>query len=126
MGGCVVSIPSYKNSVSEKPHDLLLTARTMGQQSVEIGDARPGEGRIRRSPSCKDIDIFEKYGNSYPSLLAWVKSSCEKYASRNAIAHRPWEKEEKTTIIDDKGKAKLLSKNTLSPHTHTETLPPST
>ena len=126
MGGCVASIMSYKNSMSEKPHDDLLMVRTMGQQSVEIGEARLGEGRIRRSPSCKDIDIFEKYGNSYPSLLAWLKSSCGKYASRNVIAHRLWKKEEKTTIIDDKGKAKLLSKNTLSPHTHTETLPPST
>ena len=106
MGGCVASIMSCNNSMSEKPHDLLLAARSIGQQSVEIGEARPGEGRIRRDPPCKDIDIFENSGNSYPSLLAWVKSSCEKYASRNAIAHRPWEKEETTTIIDDKGKEK--------------------
>eukprot|EP00759_Apiculatamorpha_spiralis_P056654 PhF_6_TR8279/c0_g1_i2/m.12673/K01897/ACSL, fadD; long-chain acyl-CoA synthetase len=104
--GCVAGCMSINNNISSKSFDPLVQAQAQGFQSVEVGDARPGEGRIRRSPSCKDMDLFEKFGSSYPSLLAWFKSSSEKYSARNAIAYRPIDKEEKGTITDEKGKAK--------------------
>ena len=100
MGGAVASIMSCCNSCKEKPLTELLTVQSSGPQSVEVGEAKPGEGRVRRSCSMKDSDIFE-LGNKYPTLLLWLKSSCEKYAARNAIAYRNIVREEEGILKDE-------------------------
>eukprot|EP00759_Apiculatamorpha_spiralis_P051948 PhF_6_TR5557/c0_g1_i1/m.7936/K01897/ACSL, fadD; long-chain acyl-CoA synthetase len=100
MGGCVASVYERNSKNGEKPIRAYEKVRGMGLQSREIGAARPGEGRIRRSASCENIDIFS-YGTIHPCLLQWVQSSCQKFSNRNAIAYRPWGKEEKGTLTDE-------------------------
>ena len=114
MGGCVVSCMSAINHAKTVENRHILAIQAISEKSTPIQPkadepTNGTESRIYRSPSRADMtmgqlyDMF--YGGSWVTMPVSIKRTAEKYATRNAMAYRPWDHIEKTEIEED-GKKK--------------------
>ena len=108
MGGCVISCMSCANGAQVVPHKDILAFKAYGVQSQEVGEDLVVSSKVRR---CANVTPEQHDGimASWPTSTNLIKSlaaSCEKFSDRKAIAYRPQERIETTTITDEQGKEK--------------------
>ena len=104
LNNCVASVMSFFSKWSETPNQELQHMKGVENQSTVT---------LKAEKHCTEVrEALCPYGSENPpikpgkTLVEAIAHSCETFASRNAVAYRPWIRETTKTIRDISGKQK--------------------